>query len=467
MKVFLLILLHLFWVLPAMAQREAENWYFGKNAGLNFSQEEPVALTNGLMEQVEGCATISDAKTGQLLFYTNGIEVWNRQHELMPNGYDLLSHQSATQAALIVPFPNHPQQYYLFTINATINFSVPPGLTYSVVNMELQNGLGDVVPETKNSRLLDLTGEQLTAVPHINRKDYWIITHGSYNNEFYVFLLTQNGISSPSVYKIGSIAQEPYWHTDIGYLKASPNGKKLAYAVFSEQAVPFEIFDFNPTTGHISNAVSLGNFPSQYGVSFSPDNSKLYLSTSNVIQFDLSQPTKEAIIISQTEITPIRPNGVRHALQLGPDGRLYNPMYPQRNRNSFYVINNPNQAGIACEPVLKEFDFRGGYVHQGLPNFMQSYFNGLEPGGNKVDCNADNAITISPNPTTGAFKISINTACYEAKTVKLINSIGQLCAFRQINEMMVDFDIRTLAAGLYILQITTTTGEVIKKVVKI
>ena len=118
MKHILLLLPLLFLQGRLYAQKEANNWYFGDRAGLSFSKGYAEALTDGAMRAVEGCATMSDPETGELLFYTNGIQVWNGQHQVMPNGSGLLSDLSSTQAALIVPSPKHARQYFLFTINS-------------------------------------------------------------------------------------------------------------------------------------------------------------------------------------------------------------------------------------------------------------------------------------------------------------------------------------------------------------
>ncbi len=41
-------------------QNEANIWYFGSYAGLDFNNGTPVALTDGAMDAGRGCATISD-----------------------------------------------------------------------------------------------------------------------------------------------------------------------------------------------------------------------------------------------------------------------------------------------------------------------------------------------------------------------------------------------------------------------
>jgi len=80
-----LLIFLLFLSLNMFAQKEAAIWYFGDGAGLDFNNGSPVALTDGQLSTIEGCSTISDAN-GSLLFYTDGITIWNRNHDIMVNG---------------------------------------------------------------------------------------------------------------------------------------------------------------------------------------------------------------------------------------------------------------------------------------------------------------------------------------------------------------------------------------------
>lgn len=110
----LLFVLILFYGATCLSQGEANVWYFGENAGLDFNNGAPVAITNGQLVTDEGCATISNA-TGQLLFYTDGVTVYNRNHSIMLNGTGLLGHASSTQSATIIPQPGTTHLYYIFT----------------------------------------------------------------------------------------------------------------------------------------------------------------------------------------------------------------------------------------------------------------------------------------------------------------------------------------------------------------
>ena len=108
---FLLLLFSLF---SSYGQKEAAIWYFGENAGLDFRSGVPVALEDGALSTLEGCATIFDTE-GNLLFYTDGSTVWNRNHLVMPNGTQLLGNATSTQSAIIVPKPNDSDIFYVFT----------------------------------------------------------------------------------------------------------------------------------------------------------------------------------------------------------------------------------------------------------------------------------------------------------------------------------------------------------------
>lgn len=124
------------------------NWVFGDSAGLSFNTGEPVSFESSMLT-FEACASISDS-TGNLLFYTNGEKVWNKNHELMQNGDSLhlggltLFGSNYTQGVIILPYPENENLYYIFYLT---DYVVPEdnfGIEYSIVDMELDGGLGAV-----------------------------------------------------------------------------------------------------------------------------------------------------------------------------------------------------------------------------------------------------------------------------------------------------------------------------------
>jgi hypothetical protein len=153
------------------SQKQASLWYFGRNNGLDFSTTPPKIITNSALNTSEGCATIAD-KEGRLLFYTDGMSVWDRTHKQMPNGHGLKGHWTSTQSAIIIPKPGDESIYYIFTADEGGYENHPnSGIHYSEVNMCLDNGAGDVVAATKNTFLYEPATERLSAVFHANRTD--------------------------------------------------------------------------------------------------------------------------------------------------------------------------------------------------------------------------------------------------------------------------------------------------------
>ena len=124
------------------AQLQDVNWYFGNSAGLNFNDpsQDPVALTDGYMNTNGGSASISD-KNGNLLFYSNGLEVWGADHKTIANGTGLYGSSNVSQSVLIVPNPTKENEYYIFTNQGQETGSL--GLHYSIIKSDSGNNDDD------------------------------------------------------------------------------------------------------------------------------------------------------------------------------------------------------------------------------------------------------------------------------------------------------------------------------------
>ena len=353
---------------------EADTWYFGRHAGLSFSGGEPVALENSAMIQHEGTAVISDRKTGELLFYTNGQSVWASDHSIMSNGEQLDGHRTSTQTALIVPAPEQPDQYYIFTVGAgTYVNSNNNGFRYSLVDLSLNGGLGRVTQ--KNVHLLDSTAEKLTATRHCNGRDYWILVHtwgDSEPSSFHAFLLGPNGLEDPFTSSVGT----PYRTGDDlqGSFKFSPDGTRLA--VTSTGPNRLEFFEFDRETGRVFNRINVAAGASYYGVEFSPSGNRLYTTTlpfvgtnAVLVQFDISTLNPELIKDSETTLHVDGSSWQGAQLQMGPNGRIYASFYGRRHLG---VIMNPESLGVSANYVAEGVDLGSGVTEYGLPNFIQA-----------------------------------------------------------------------------------------------
>ena len=367
MKKFYPLLFFILIVLNGYNQGQTNNWYFGAYAGITFNGGAPAALTTGALTTYEGSASISD-KNGNLLFYTDGITVWNRNNVPMTNGSGLNGDPSAAQSATIVPAPGNPNLFYVFTVAAQGN---PAGVCWSQVDMTLGGGLGDVVVATKNTQLITPSAEKLAAVKHANGLYVWVVAHGFADNSFYAYLVDCNGVAAPVVSNVGQNEGYPGW----GYMVASSDGQKLAKA---SCYIGFELMDFNNSTGAVTNALFLGNPNQPYGISFSPDNNVLYglkINDGSIWQWNLAAGTPAAVVASMAQIgTALGAAGGYKggALQLGPDGKMY---FPQCNQPYLSCINNPNVVGAGCNIQFNAVDLQGRNSILGLPPFIQSYFD--------------------------------------------------------------------------------------------
>ena len=371
----LFTLLFLFISNSVYCQSETDNWFFGLYAGINFSTGTPISLTGSVMATTEGTAVISDA-AGNLLFYSDGITVWNSMHLPMPNGTGLLGDVSATQSALIIKKPLSTNLYFLFTVDDTGGVD---GFHYSIVDMNLQGGLGDVTAE-KNIFIQNNVTEKLCAVTASNDTDVWVMVHDWGSDAFYAYLLTDTGFNfTPVITNAGSVHDASSIQNSVGYMKFSPDGNKLAAAIGYQDMA--EVFDFDNQAGIVSDAITFNIGEHCYGIEFSSNSSKLYLthysnSTQNFYldQFDLSAGTDSAIIASQDNIVVFfDPDNVR-ALQLAKTGKIY---VAKSGTPFLGVINEPNLAGALCYYADNVINIdAGGFGNLcmlGFPNFVASY----------------------------------------------------------------------------------------------
>ncbi|MFT3885165.1 MAG: M43 family zinc metalloprotease [Flavobacteriales bacterium] len=304
---------------------ENNTWVVGGHDIVSFNSGGPVSQDTGsnvLMNGIEGLASISD-RFGKLLLYTDGQAVYNARHEIISGG--LGGGGSSSQAALILPKPGSSSIFYIFT---TDDWGLGNGgnLSYTEVDMGLNNGAGGVVQLAVP--LMHPSSEKLTAVRSCNGEDVWVIGLAREEDAFYSFNVTAAGVNTTPVISHGGFTQGP----ELGCMKASPKGNKLAGA-FRGGPGTVELMDLDNSTGRVSNSISLGWLPeyAQYGVEFSPDGSKLYVSngddawgvSNHIYQFDLTSGIPEIIRNSRTRIGTSSCTWSLGSLQLAPNGRIY------------------------------------------------------------------------------------------------------------------------------------------------
>lgn len=383
----------------AQEYKRTYNWYFGDSAGISFSTNPPTALTDGKMFTWEGCATISDTN-GNLLFYTNGEKVWNKNHQLMENGTLLKGSMDATQSSIIIPQPGNDSLFYLFTVDALGQFN---GFQYSVVNIQANSGLGKV--SVKNIKLLTPVCEKITATRHQNGRDVWVMVHEFKSNKFYAYLLTPQGLNTCAV--ISAIGSTHFTSSVIdaqGDLKFSPDGKKLAVCVYDFNQNRIDLFKFNKVNGTVTDYVPINNVILPYSVELSPNGKFLYATNrvNNVYQYNLNVWQSSAIRNSQTDLYIPKDNlyNYHNVLQLGSDDRIYIALV---DSSFISVINYPDSAGLSCNFQLNGVAIGGKRSLYGLPNFVTSFFYKPQLDFSYQQSCSSNTISFSPatGPTGG------------------------------------------------------------------
>ena len=357
-------------VLLGIAQPSA-NWYFGNKAAIKFTPTGPVAITGSQMSTLEGCSTISD-ENGNLLFYTDGQTVWNKNHDVMVNGTGLKGGSSSAQSSIVLPAPGFLNRYYIFT--AAQNGDIDRYYCYNIVEMGLQGGLGEVVQ--KNIVFDTICSERITAATHSNGTDFWVITNNLNSNTFKAFKLSNTGLSSmPIVTNIGRNVTQV-----IGMCKVSPDGKWLIQTTFGTN-LPTQLFKFDSNTGILSNCINLNiPFDCPYGCSFSPNSKRLYIgswvscplnSNNALLQFTIDSEMESVINTSRTFI-PIPSISFWRLgdLSIGLDNKIY---IARSFSERLSCLNNPNDTAtniIFTDIAVALPSPTGSYY--GLPNFYNS-----------------------------------------------------------------------------------------------
>ena len=451
------------------------------------------------MVSEEGCASISD-KDGNLVCYTNGRTVWNKQHQVMDNGIGLAGGfqspwwgSSSTNGMLILPSLTDSDQYLIITQNAFPD----TGIRLSTVDMTYNGELGKVV--TKNEPIYQgiYFTEKLAACRHANGRDWWLISielgWSAPVNHYPIFLYSPTGISLHHTAVVG------YPMPPAGQMMFSKYGNHLVAAGNGRIAV----MDFNRCTGDLTlnqdfdfGIEEFYNTNSYYGACFSPDESRIYVSS--MLGQSLLQFTKDSTQTFQPSDTvwfnPALDTGVFGSaceriflgqLQLGPDEKIYcsfspvctNPT-PWTNYSHYLsVINLPDSAASACNFELASV-FVGDAPHYtllGLPN-MPNYNLGALVGST---CDTLTTTTsfqtqvfnfnIHPNPFHDQFQLTI-TGVIQNALVEIHDVLG-----RQVFHQVVSpvsrtvhqvVDLSGYPSGVYFVSVNANKAHRTLKAVK-
>lgn len=305
-------------------------------------------------EQDANCSSISDS-VGNLLFYTNGVVVYNRNHQIMANSLTPAADTNLNWNCIIVPHPANNNIYFIFS-SVTLGYTVPtipplpPGFTfspfgyfYSIVDMSKDGGNGELI--VKNNLLSTSNSQRLTAVRHADGVSVWVLTNERLSNKYKAWLIDCNGLQPVLVESRAGEILGKYlkdWLI-MGVMKVSPDGKQLCVLhqgdvglIGSPDSLGFfQIFDFDNVTGKISNPRTITNPSYEESVSceYSSDSRFLYVSGNGgqpsgffLDQFEARLATETEIAASRTRISYCVGSDCNNdfvGIQAAPDGKIY------------------------------------------------------------------------------------------------------------------------------------------------
>lgn len=414
-------------MLPLAAQLENSIWYFGKGAGISLQGDVPKVLTDGQTDAEEETAIVCDS-LGNLLFYTDGRSVWDRNHTVMANGTGLKGHTSGT-SSLIVQKPGCDSMYYIFTTGILV---LGGELNYSMVNIRANGGLGEII--LKNVFLSENGNESVTATKHENGTDVWIVA-GKHNvhSRWQSFLLTEDGVvHTPIVYKTPVIYKPEMVAVSAGHLVFSLGGESAFFTGYYQSTPDGEskrgvfVFDFDKQTGQFTYKTTCNSDNTLLNLELSPSGKFIFFIES--VNNGLSSTrllTRYVLddVISNNQLKDINADTlmVNRALiraKMGVDHRLYVISGIERDFVSYVDFVEFEKSKIVCHH--QGLSLLGGKAVRGLPT-----------------------TSIVNRPSSYKFSIVVDTLCVGNQSVINVNSSCDSIHWHINGEEFTSFDSST------------------------
>lgn len=427
----------------------AKHWYVGEGLYFDFNSGNPSIQYNSPSVTFESDLSYSDSN-GDVLFYSNlgtinngGTEgmIWNKNNQVMLNGElgDTCGCQSSYEGGIVIQDFNDPNKYHIYMSDCDENINLSPqdhkGLTRTTIDMSLDNGLGGVI--TKGESLLGdstlLIASGISATEHSNGSDYWLIAHGYHypiiSDTFYVFQLTSSGILGPSKQVVGNFDGN-------ARIEISPDGSKLLLGSV--------LFDFDNSTGIISNPINLPRFT--YGKSFSPNSALLYITDGiRLYQYDLTSPNPDL-----TETLLFEPIDTLNPFFAGLQITPYCEILVGRQNNNLGIIRYANQLGTACNYEHDAIQLANTPSPINFPNFIESEF---ECETAQMTSELPKEIDIKYSQQKLIIRNNINKT-----ELRIYDLQGRLVLSEYLIFETNYLDVSKLKTGLYLIKIETEEG---------
>ncbi len=374
-------------VLVGEAQNLAQhNWYFGNSINavrFNRATNKPYTVSDKAIPfGTGGSAVATDPATADILFYTDGSNVYNAFGTIMPNGSSLLSNSAANQPVVISPVPGDSTKYFIFT--NTANYTTGGSIAVNIVDMTLFGGsvfpqpaLGDL-KNPKNAAVAGLSNrsEGMVVVPHANGKDYWLISHQNGSQNYAATLI--NAASFTGGTFTTTITSGLGLPISVANFSYNRKNKKLAVSAQNPNTDAI-LLTFNNATGTLTfdrylynTGTATAQPQSIYDIQWDNAGRYLYISrvgetgiNADVLQYDYNNPGNTLTSVLTA------PEFRSWGLQIAPDSTIYH-IYQTASGSPFLVERFTKTDTIASRVIETPLPF-------GAINFNGTQFPAFIP----------------------------------------------------------------------------------------
>ena len=401
---------------------------------------------------------------GEILFYTNGCHIYDKNHEIILDGellnpgevHDLTCDDYgyiAPKGASIVTFLTHPNLYYLIHIGLrnTISHSLSYGPLY-LTQILFDTTINELKVLSKNEVLLDFEIDPFELIRHGNGNDWWLITNAFGSADYHKILLTPGGYELYDAQKAGYTFPFPScrWQRS---LSAAPSGNRL---VRFSSSCGVQYLTFDRCTGQFSNA-GFSHLENKIfgggGSVFSEDSEFVYFSRwHRIIKARFDNPPDTL----RTSFSPTFGFGGSFVhMHRDPFGRIY--IAPQAAEPYLHAIEPGDHS-----PDTALVDFEGlrlpkrmartipHYPNYDLGSLSGSFCDTLLSGIN-IPVPIERGVSLSPNPAKELIRVK--TTFPGAKKIVLLNTLGQVLQTHLTHGNRYDLTLSGYAEGIYLISV--------------
>lgn len=360
----------------------------------NFRRERPLDIYSHAM---------ADSAGTQLLYYSDGLHLYNRMGAIMENGDTLnlnewwwaeavtfIGGYPSSLSGLSVPYPARPGEYLYFhqplgRVPGIARIYAPKGFMYTHIDMASNEGLGRVVEKNQIGFDGFSTGIGLTKTG--DNAGWWLVHGLALSNVYRVYRVDSAGVHLHSTDTLGAnVYEEEQLVEDVGLAVFSPDGTKFA-RLDHRNGITLLSFDrcrgelTEPQFYPIARELPLPEFFRYHlgSLAFSPNSRFLYYNTEDALmQLDTwAAPTEYALDTIGALQSPSSPLNTKTFAfsELAPDGKIY--IAP--GLFAFYhTIERPDLPGEACgfrqlhAPIMPDYS-NGSVPH--FPNYRLEAIN--------------------------------------------------------------------------------------------